>query len=147
MSLGQHQPFALQARINPSHANTGPHVLWKELAKDFFFSFQKRNRFCSFQGRANTHFPTATADAINYASEETAEASTAGGCPITTTSLLLPQLACCSPAPPSTPLFCLVRAYGPQDRNPFCSGHTTLSIVTAAVNRNLIFYKPSLVYT
>ena len=44
--------------------------------------------------------------------------------------------------------FCLVRTYGPQDRNPFCSGHATLSTAAAAVIGNLIFfcYNPSPVH-
>lgn len=66
--------------------------------------------------------------------------SPAGGCPP-------PQCpTSCSPSPPSTSL-CLVRVYEPRDRNPFCSGHATPSVATAAVTRHLIFHKPALVHT
>lgn len=44
------------------------------------------------------------------------------------------------PYPAQHPSPCLVSTYRPQDRNPFCSGHATLSMETAAVTRNLIFF-------
>lgn len=123
--LGWHQPLPIKPGLSLP-CNTGPHVFWKP-PRIYFLTINMGG--FPFQGRAQTHFPQSM-QSVACLGKCRGEQSW---------RVPLPQLLPCHSPTCSESHFLPSRSRWTSRQRSLCSGHTALSMATAAVTRNSVF--------